>query len=563
MAVGNTKLGAVAVAIACAATLLALPGCTPAPKVPVTRIDAGGAGQVGDPVWGTDSVAAPSSLGNARIVGVDQVATTTQPIDVSNPSIPAGVPPEVLQTVRVDKQVAVPDLAYVLPVDRPGKYVVRAYFVEVFAGYTGANSRVQDVWVNGALVDDNLDIAGRAGGAYKAFARTYTVTTAAYQPAIQVDLRRVRQAPAIAALELLAAPAEPIDGPGTWTEPVAGVPRLGEDGFANVDGYFYRAGGQIFVKYNQVVSTTQHDRYDPRTGEWTSLPALPEAVDHVQAVTADGRLWYISGMTGGPGTGRARGPSGQVVSYDPTTGELATHTPMPRPRGAGGIAVVDGRIYYFGGLVSPSQTSAQVDVYDIATDTWSELPDLPVAKDHFKAAVIGTDIHLPGGRSGTAASSMTRHDVYDTVSGAYRESAPLPAPMGGSGLAVMDGKIVIAGGELRAPDAARRDVFSYDPVADAWTALEPMHIGRHGFDLVVCGNALYASGGMGNFGAANVQDTVEVFTLDDSAPDCPLAAPPDAVARSGEPSVLEPARLPEVRRVAARIGAGAGLFCTI
>jgi hypothetical protein len=135
--------------------------------------------------------------------------------------------------------------------------------------------------------------------------------------------------------------------------------------------------------------------------------------------------------------------------------------------------------------------------------------------------------------------------------------------MGGSGLAVMDGKIVIAGGELRAPDAARRDVFSYDPVADAWTALEPMHIGRHGFDLVVCGNALYASGGMGNFGAANVQDTVEVFTLDDSAPDCPLAAPPDAVARSGEPSVLEPARLPEVRRVAARIGAGAGLFCTI
>ena len=71
---------------------------------------------------------------------------------------------------------------------------------------------------------------------------------------------------------------------------------------------------------------------------------------------------------------------------------------MPRPRGAGGIAVFDGRIYYFGGLVSPTQTSAQADVYDIATDTWSQLPDLPVAKDHFKAAVIGTDIHLPGGR---------------------------------------------------------------------------------------------------------------------------------------------------------------------
>ena len=88
--------------------------------------------------------------------------------------------------------------------------------------------------------------------------------------------------------------------------------------------------------------------------------------------------------------------------------------------------------------------------------------------------------------------------------------------------------------------------------------------GRHGFDLVVCGNALYVTGGMGNFGAANVKDTVEAFTLDGSAPTArsphrPRRSPPGRRAeRAGA------GRLPEVRRVAARIGAaGAGLFCTI
>jgi N-acetylneuraminic acid mutarotase len=254
------------------------------------------------------------------------------------------------------------------------------------------------------------------------------------------------------------------------------------------------------------------------------------------------------------------------VSYDPVTGELLSHAPMPRPRGAGGIAAVDGRIYYFGGLVLPNQTSAQADVYDIATDTWSPLPDLPVAKDHFKAAVIGTDIHLPGGRSGTAASAMTRHDVYDTLTGTYRSAAALPVALGGSGLAVLGGTMVIAGGEMRAPDAARHDVFAYDPAADSWSSLEPMHVARHGFDLAACGNALYVAGGMGNFGANNTNDTVEAFTIDGAPPECPLTAPPGALAARGGPSVLEPAELPEVRRIAARMaraGGDAGLYCSI
>ncbi|MBV9951951.1 MAG: hypothetical protein JO291_08370 [Acidimicrobiia bacterium] len=527
----------------------------PPDVVPVVRVDAGGAGEDGAPVWEPDTASTPNRRSDAKAVG-PAVTTTTASVDTSSSSLPADTPPGLFSTVRTDQNTALPNLAYVLPVDRPGTYVVRLYFVEVNPVWVGKQSRVQDVIVDGRVVDDDLDVAARGGGALKGFARSYVVSTS--QQAIQIELRAVRHATAIAALELLAPPGSLPDRPGSWTEPVAGAPRLGEDGVVALDGYLYRAGGQIFVSYNSVISTDQHDRYDPRTGAWTSLPPLPEPVDHLQAVTYGGKLWYLGGMTGGPGTGIARGPSDEVVSYDPATGQIESHNPMPRPRGAGGVAALDGRICYFGGLVTPQRSTAQADVYDIATDTWSELPDMPVAKDHFKAVVIGTDIHLPGGRPGVAALPMVRHDVFDTVTGTYRTAADLPVPMGGLGAVLYDGRMVVAGGETRGPDAARRDVFAYDPTTDGWTALEPMHVERHGIDLAVCGNAIYAIGGMGNFGAANAHDTGEVFTTDGSAPDCPLTAPAAARVRTGAPSVLDPEPPPSARRLV-----GTGSYCSL
>ena len=79
----------------------------------------------------------------------------------------------------------------------------------------------------------------------------------------------------------------------------------------------------------------------------------------------------------------------------------------------------------------------------------------------------------------------------------------------------------------------------------------------------MCGNALYVAGGMGNFGAANVNDTVEVFTIDDSTPNCPLTAPAAVQARTGEPSELDPSRLPSVRRLASRSDVGDGAYCVL
>ena len=66
-------------------------------------------------------------------------------------------------------------------------------------------------------------------------------------------------------------------------------------------------------------------------------------------------------------------------------------------RGAGGVAVYGNRIYYAGGL-RDSVAVNWFDAYDPVADTWTRLPDLPTAKDHFHAAVLGSRLYAISGR---------------------------------------------------------------------------------------------------------------------------------------------------------------------
>ena len=111
-----------------------------------------------------------------------------------------------------------------------------------------------------------------------------------------------------------------------------------EVSYVQVGGKFYLAG-----------NGTTHQKFDPQTGQWTNVAPLPVSggtnLDHIQGVAYGGKIYYIGGLTSWPNV-----EVGTVYIYDPATNTFDTGTPMPRPRGAGGVAVHDGKIYYAGGL---------------------------------------------------------------------------------------------------------------------------------------------------------------------------------------------------------------------
>ena len=149
-----------------------------------------------------------------------------------------------------------------------------------------------------------------------------------------------------------------------------------EVSYVQVGGKFYLAGGG-----NAAPEVRPADR------PWTNVAPLPaeDDLDHIQGVAVGGKIYYIGGLTSWPAP-----HVGTVYIYDPVDEHASTQgAPMPaaRGRGAGGVAVHDGKIYYAGGLHDGDAVN-WFDVYDPEANTWPQLPDMPTARDHFHAVVL-------------------------------------------------------------------------------------------------------------------------------------------------------------------------------
>ncbi len=170
------------------------------------RVNAGGPEVAGtaDP-WAADDV--PSPWVNAG----SNTAGTTQPIDVSDPSVPEGTPSTIFQRERWDP-LAAPEMSWDFPVP-PGELEVRLYFAETYSGTQAAGARVFDVSVEGQLVLDDYDVFARVGG-YAGIVERFPVTS---DGNVDIDFAHVTQNPTIKAIEIVA-----VDGgtPGA----VAAVP---------------------------------------------------------------------------------------------------------------------------------------------------------------------------------------------------------------------------------------------------------------------------------------------------------------------------------------------------
>jgi N-acetylneuraminic acid mutarotase len=316
---------------------------------------------------------------------------------------------------------------------------------------------------------------------------------------------------------------------GTWTTRAASGLARAEVSFVKAKGKFYLAGGRRL----------RHQAYDPTTNRWTDVAPFPEKLDHIQAVTVGGKIYYIGGLAGWPGP-----HSSKLYIYDPASDTFTTGASMPRGRGAGGASVHQGKIYYAGGLHNGT-TVKWFDVYDPVSDSWSQLPDMPRARDHFHAAVVDGIFYAIGGRKSSVSlnATTTANDAYDLSRGSWMPGRKsLPSPRGGFATAVLGDEILIIGGE--GGGSAHDEVEAYDTSSDVWRTLAPMPTARHGIQAVVCSGGVYVADGGTQQGGGGLTSVFEVFSLGslvpcgDDPPEPP--PPPDFVARDSFTRSVKP-----------------------
>ncbi len=274
---------------------------------------------------------------------------------------------------------------------------------------------------------------------------------------------------------------------------------------ARHEAAFTRVGDRAYLLGGRGVKPV--DILNPETQSWTQGPESPLEIHHFQPVAVGKEVYLMGAMTGGwPG----EDPLPNAYIYDTEEGSWRTGPEIPedRRRGGAGAVMHDGSIYLVCGIIDGHRGGhvAWLDRYDLKTGEWTKLKDAPRARDHFQAVVHDGKIYAAAGRRTTATEDMFTHtetkvDVYDIATDTWTTlSDTLPTPRAGNAAAVVDGKILILGGESGAHEVAHNEVEAMDPVTGSWRSLPPLSRGRHGTGMVQFGDELYMAAGCGNRG---------------------------------------------------------------
>ena len=218
------------------------------------------------------------------------------------------------------------------------------------------------------------------------------------------------------------------------------------------------------------------EMYNAGTQTWSVIGntsiARGNAVTHNGVIKHGNEVWIIGGRVGDhPGV-----VTSKVWIFNLTTHEWSAGPQMPVPVAAGGAALVDNRIHWFGGLDADARCDVDNHyVYDLDNPSagWSNISGIapmPIPRNHFATVVhdgliyaIGGQFTHDGCRAGTPDTDLVH--VFDPSTNIWTQIASLPAIQSHiePSTFVHKDAIYVVGGAT-----SGNRVYRYDPSIDNW-----------------------------------------------------------------------------------------------
>lgn len=213
-----------------------------------------------------------------------------------------------------------------------------------------------------------------------------------------------------------------------------------------VDGIIYALGGGD----NNMDGLSTVEAYDPKTDHWTSRHPMPKAIGMLTAETVGGRIYACKGkevFTYNPPTDqwttqvrfstyRQASLSGTkdgliylcggcsddywtaydlVTAFDPVRGAVVAKRRMPRTRGFGASAMIDGKIYLAGGVSQEPVLNPDAVFYEIL-DVFDPLGGVT---PEFQSAAVEASDRLRLTWRGEAGTPYGVRSTSDVAQGAW------------------------------------------------------------------------------------------------------------------------------------------------
>jgi Kelch motif/Galactose oxidase, central domain len=310
--------------------------------------------------------------------------------------------------------------------------------------------------------------------------------------------------------------ATPCASVGTWTEQAPYPIAVSGHAVASVGGNVYGFGGIV----NNMAIVNAH-KYDPATNTWTPIASLPAPRGWFSAAS-DGTYIYLLG-----GVDQNFTTTATLWRYDPVSNTYDTSLPSYTiPTYFHASAYLNGKIYRIAGAAIG--TDYHVEVYDIATNTWSMAANYPVANHTLMAAALGSYIYAGGGNA-----SPDKTYRYDPSTNTWDDAAIADLPAGRSSAAsgAYNGRWLLAGGDVNF--ATSNSAIAWDPATNTWNNLPNMVQARDYLAGATAGQSFYAVAG--DFGPGTPTNDNQQYT------ETPCATPTPTPTATATPTATSTA----------------------
>lgn len=173
----------------------------------------------------------------------------------------------------------------------------------------------------------------------------------------------------------------------------------------------FALGGRTGATPGSGVALSVAEAYDIDAAFWTPVAPMPVPAMDTAAIAVGGKIFVIGGA-GGPD------PAGPLLTtvqiYKVATNTWTLGTPMPTARANLGLATCGNVILALGGRTGPAflgapSNTAVVEAYEVSKDTWTVgLSPMPTAKSEHGTVSHGNHVYATGSGFFGAAQSPPR-----------------------------------------------------------------------------------------------------------------------------------------------------------
>lgn len=218
------------------------------------------------------------------------------------------------------------------------------------------------------------------------------------------------------------------------------------------------------------------EKFDAGTQKWSVIDRTSAAqgtgVTHNGVIRTGNEVWIIGGRVGNhPGA-----VTSKVWKFNLHTGKWSSGPKLPVPVAAGGAALVDNKVYWFGGLDKNAQCDVDNHyVYDLNMPSagWKDISStapMPIPRNHFATVVHNELIYAIGGQfthdgCGAGTPDTNLMHAFNPQTNTWTQKASLPAIQSHiepSSFVYKDAIYVIGGATMG------NKVYRYDPSNDDW-----------------------------------------------------------------------------------------------